>query len=434
MTLLYERISTHVLEEIRSGVLGPGDRVASETELAAQFDVSRITSKRALEVLREAGLIERVRGKGSFVVQDLPDLDGVTTPLRGRISGGRTPQRRRPGTIGLVVPDVSEAYGLELLRAIEERCADHGVHLLVRRTRGRQSDEEKAVESFAGSGEVDGMIVFPVHGDFYNASLLRQVLDGYPIVLVDRHLSGIPVSAVHTDNVAAARALTARLLERGHSHVAFVSPPPLNTSSIEERLEGFRSAFAEHEPGRYHAHQLTTLRATLPGSFTPESVHTDLEMIRAFRAGAPQVTAYVACEYNLARMLDRAFASPTGRSTDSSSDRQAARPADSAGDGPGDQRADRQADSAGDRSGDQRVGRSADRPTDRQVDRSADRPVIACFDSPGDPISGSPYLHVRQDQEKVGRQAVDLLLARLRGEQVPNLSLVPFELVDADDN
>lgn len=382
MTLLYERISTYVLEEIRSGALGPGDRVASEMELAAQFEVSRITSKRALEVLREAGLIERVRGKGSFVVQDLPDLNGVTTPLRGRIAGGPASSHLRPGTIGLVVPDVSEAYGLELLRAIEERCADHGVHLLVRRTRGRQPDEEKAVDTFVASGEVDGMIVFPVHGDFYNASLLRQVLDGYPIVLVDRHLSGIPVSAVHTDNVAAARALTERLIELGHRHIAFVSPPPQNTSSIEERLKGFHAAFADREPGQHQAHQLTTLRATLPGSFTPEHVSSDVATIRAFRAEEPEVTAYVACEYNLARMLDRAFARPT----------------------------------------------EPRQPVDER------RPVIACFDSPGDPISGAPYLHVRQDQEEMGRQAVDLLLARLRGESVPNLSLVPFRIVDADDN
>ncbi len=388
MTLLYERISTYVLEQIRSGALGPGDRVASEMELAAQFEVSRITSKRALEVLREAGLIERVRGKGSFVVQDLPDLNGVTTPLRGRIAGGPAP-RRRPGTIGLVIPDVSEAYGLELLRAIEERCADHGVHLLVRRTRGRQPDEEKAVDSFVASGEVDGMIVFPVHGDFYNASLLRQVLDGYPIVLVDRHLSGIPVSAVHTDNVAAARALTERLIELGHHHIAFVSPPPQNTSSIEERLKGFHAAFSGREPGEHQAHQLITLRATLPGSFTPEHVSADVATIRAFRAEAPEVTAYVACEYNLARMLDRAFAPPEAQAP------------------------------------------SPRRPDDQRDER---RPVIACFDSPGDPISGAPYLHVRQDQDEMGRQAVDLLLARLRGESVPNLSLVPFRIVDADDN
>ncbi|TWD84316.1 DNA-binding LacI/PurR family transcriptional regulator [Kribbella amoyensis] len=372
MALLYERISTHVLDEIKAGMLKPGDRVPSEMELAAQFEVSRITSKRALEVLREAGLIERIRGKGSFVVQQLPELDGVTVPLKGRIAP-RPRSRQGPGAIALVVPDVSEAYGLELLRAIEERCAEHGLHLLVRRTRGRQTDEEQAVESLVASGEVDGLIVFPVHGDFYNASLLRQVLDGFPLVLIDRHLSGIPVSAVHTDNVAAARALTERLLDRGHRHIAFVSPPPQNTSSIEERLEGFRAAFAEREPGNYQAHQLTTLRSTLPGLFSPVNVRADIDRMREFRDRMPEVTAYVACEYNLARMLERALG-------------------------------------------------------------GAGEPVISCFDSPGDPISGSPFLHVRQGQREMGRQAVDLLLARLRGESVPKLSTVPFEIVDAERN
>jgi DNA-binding LacI/PurR family transcriptional regulator len=245
--------------------------------------------------------------------------------------------------------------------------------LIVRRTRGRQDDEERAVESLVGSGQVDGLIVFPVHGEFYNASLLRQVLDGYPLVLVDRHLTGIPVSAVHTDNVAASRALTERLLDLGHRHIAFVSPPPQNTSSIEERLEGFRAAFAERGPGQYQAYQLTELRSTLPGSFTGESVQADLELICAFRDQVPEVTAFVACEYNLARMLDRALGLPREQ-------------------------------------------------------------VIACFDSPGDPIAGPPYLHVRQNQAEIGRQAVDLLLAQLRGESVPKLSTVPFELVDADGN
>ncbi len=79
MALLYEQISTHVLEQIRRGALRPGDRVPSEMELAAQFEVSRITSKRALAVLREAGLVERIRGKGTFVVPHLPDLTGVTS-------------------------------------------------------------------------------------------------------------------------------------------------------------------------------------------------------------------------------------------------------------------------------------------------------------------------------------------------------------------
>lgn len=352
--LLYERICAHVLEQLRRGALRPGDRVPSEMELAAQFSVSRITSKRALEVLREAGLVERIRGKGTFVVGRLPDLTDLTVPLRPG-------SQRDASSIALIVPDMSEAYGLDLLNAIEERCAEYGAHLVVRRTHGRQSDEEKAVDSLVAT--VDGLIVFPVHGDFYNASLLRQVLDGYPVVLVDRHLSGIPVAAVHTDNVAAARALTTRLLDQGHEHIAFVSPPPVNTSSIEDRLEGFRAAFAGHG----QPYELTDLRSTLPGSTTTESVRADLDVIRRFRDRMPEVTAYFACEYNLARMVDRVL--------------------------------------GGDR-------------------------VVACFDSPGDSIGGPPYLHVRQNQTEMGRRAVDLLLAQLRGEPVPNLSLVPFEIVD----
>ncbi|MEU8227649.1 GntR family transcriptional regulator [Kribbella sp. NPDC048915] len=357
MALLYERICAHVLEQLRRGALRPGDRVPSEMELATQFAVSRITSKRALEVLREAGLVERIRGKGTFVVRRLPDLAELSMPLRPS-------PRREARSIALIVPDVSEAYGMDLLNAIEERCAEYGAHLVFRRTHGHQTDEEKAVDSLVGT--VDGLIVFPVHGDFYNASLLRQVLDGFPVVVVDRHLSGIPVAAVHTDNVAAARALTTRLLERGHEHIAFLSPPPVNTSSIEERLEGFRSAFQGQDGQPY---QLCDLRSTLPGSTTTESVRADMDTIRAFRERNPQVTAYFACEYNLARMVDRAL--------------------------------------EGDR-------------------------LVACFDSPGDSIGGPPYLHVRQNQTAMGRLAVDLLLAQLRGEPVPNLSYVPFELIDAD--
>jgi DNA-binding LacI/PurR family transcriptional regulator len=356
VALLYERICAHVLEQLRRGALRPGDRVPSEMELATQFAVSRITSKRALEVLREAGLVERIRGKGTFVVRRLPDLTDLTVPLRSNPRG-------EARSIAYIVPSMSEAFGLDLLNTIEERCAEYGAHLVVRRTHGRQTDEEKAVDSLVAT--VDGLIVFPVYGDFYNASLLRQVLDGFPVVLVDRQLSGIPVSAVLTDNVAAARALTERLLDRGHEHIAFVSPPPVNTSSIEDRLDGFRSAFAD----RGQPYELTGLRSTLPGSTTTESVRADMDSIREFREQRPEVTAYFACEYNLARMVDRAL--------------------------------------GGDR-------------------------VVACFDSPGDSIGGPPYLHVRQNQTEMGRLAVDLLLAQLRGEPVPNLSYVPFELIDAE--
>ena len=68
-SLLYEHIINYLRKEINTGVLKPGDKLPTEMELAKKFNVSRITSKRALEDLRVEGLIYRVRGSGSFVSQ-----------------------------------------------------------------------------------------------------------------------------------------------------------------------------------------------------------------------------------------------------------------------------------------------------------------------------------------------------------------------------
>lgn len=366
--LLYERIIDYLLDEVRRGALTPGDRVPSEMELAERFEVSRITSKKALEILRQAGVVHRVRGKGSFVAAELPDLDSLAlSPVRAAAEGERV-----PGTIAMIYPDASEAYGLELLCAVEERCAERGITLVIKRTRGSQEEEEKAIESMVDAGLAEGLIVFPVHGEYYNAGLLRTILDGFPLVLVDRYLAGIQVCAVHTDNVAAARALTERLFDQGHRHIAFVSPPPENTSSIEERLEGFRAAFTGRGLSLDFVHQLTDLSSTLPGAFTPDNVQADVERIRAFQAREPEVTAFVVCEYNLARVMGRA------------------------------------------------------------ISGTEPRPLIACFDSPLDPVAGPGFLHVRQGQREMGRQAVDLLLSQMRGEPVPPRSIVPFSIVDPE--
>lgn len=55
---------------IRSGSWMPGDRAPSENELSEQFDVSRMTARKALDRLAAAGDIVRRRGSGSFIADD----------------------------------------------------------------------------------------------------------------------------------------------------------------------------------------------------------------------------------------------------------------------------------------------------------------------------------------------------------------------------
>ena len=59
---LSDLLEARLAEEAR-----PGDRLPSEAELSREFDVNRLTVRRALEELSQRGLIETVHGKGSFV-------------------------------------------------------------------------------------------------------------------------------------------------------------------------------------------------------------------------------------------------------------------------------------------------------------------------------------------------------------------------------
>jgi GntR family transcriptional regulator len=65
----YYRLESHLRESIRSGALKPGDSVPPESQLCQQFAVSRTTVRQALARLVFEGLIERHRGRGSFVAE-----------------------------------------------------------------------------------------------------------------------------------------------------------------------------------------------------------------------------------------------------------------------------------------------------------------------------------------------------------------------------
>lgn len=66
---LYHQILVLLRNQVFSGELPAGTLLPGEQELAAQFGVSRITAKRALNELADAGLVVRERGRGTRVAQ-----------------------------------------------------------------------------------------------------------------------------------------------------------------------------------------------------------------------------------------------------------------------------------------------------------------------------------------------------------------------------
>ncbi|MGW8450476.1 GntR family transcriptional regulator [Streptomyces niveus] len=62
------RVLDVLTADIRAGVIKPGERIPSESELCERHKVARETARRAVRVLRERGTVRTEWGKGTFVV------------------------------------------------------------------------------------------------------------------------------------------------------------------------------------------------------------------------------------------------------------------------------------------------------------------------------------------------------------------------------
>jgi DNA-binding LacI/PurR family transcriptional regulator len=344
----YRHIYEFLLEAIKAGKLSPGDRLPSEKELCKQFNISRITSKRALELLTEQGYVSRFPGKGSFVARELPKT-------------GRLPWGSR--TIGYVVSDFSDNFGTRLLFAIETACHELGYSLLLKRSRDSVTEEAAAINSLVSLG-VNGLLILPIHGEYYNEEILKLILAKKPVAFVDRKMRGLSAPSFSTDNIAAARTGAEYLLDLGHRNIAFLSGPIKNTSTIEDRRHGFIDAYAAKGFPINEDFFCTDLMSLWTNPvYEKNSVKRDIERVKAHLSDRREISAAFVAEYNMALIVKTAV---------------------------------------------EELGRRI--PGDFS---------ILTFDSPPS-ITGTPlFTHLLQDEETIGRKAVETLHAMISAPADP---------------
>ena len=69
-SIRYQQIAGELRGRVLAGQFAAGRMLPSESELSAEFSASRVTVRRALEVLRDEGLVDARQGFGWFVAGD----------------------------------------------------------------------------------------------------------------------------------------------------------------------------------------------------------------------------------------------------------------------------------------------------------------------------------------------------------------------------
>ncbi|GAA3350017.1 hypothetical protein GCM10020358_74340 [Amorphoplanes nipponensis] len=68
MKPVYVQVADVIAARIGRGELAPNRPIPSETAMVQEFGIARGTARRAVELLRERGLVATVPGRGTFVL------------------------------------------------------------------------------------------------------------------------------------------------------------------------------------------------------------------------------------------------------------------------------------------------------------------------------------------------------------------------------
>lgn len=200
------------------------------------------------EVARRAGVsIATV----SRVLNNVPR--GVGAALRRRVlkaaqaldyrpnALARSLHQKRTRTLGLLITDIANPYYAEITRGIEDVSRRHGYALFICNT-DRNPDTMAGYIQALREKRVDGIIIGG--GGTPGRRQFQALHDrGVPAVLIGRY--DVPLPAVRIDNVKGGWEAATHLIRLGHRRIAILSGP-MTSTSIQDRMRGYRRALKEH--------------------------------------------------------------------------------------------------------------------------------------------------------------------------------------------
>lgn len=203
--------------------------------------------------------------------------------------------------IGCVVTTFDDTFGTRIIEGLLDG-ASRSAHLIVKRTGGDQTREDELVRDLVEIG-ASGIVLLPSSSQFIPPAVLELVTRQFPVVILDRLFDGVPLSAVCSDNFGGGKTGTEYLFELGHQQVGLITSSS-QVSTTADRRQGYIRAHAEFHIPLDENNELHTIESTVPGSSV--SIEDDIARLGDFVSAHPKVTAYLVSEYNIAVMLREA--------------------------------------------------------------------------------------------------------------------------------
>ncbi|MBL9206833.1 MAG: GntR family transcriptional regulator [Opitutaceae bacterium] len=215
---VYEQIAEHLKARIAAGEFAAGQKLPGIKLLAKSMGVNHLTLRQALRTLEENRVVATESARGTFVVGNNP------TQLQ----------------VALVLPNLNESSS-RLSAGVQEVMTRSRSTVDIFHYDENDPLEREQINRLSAEG-YDGAIIFPSLNPPSLKPLLQMMLDGYPLVFIDRAPGQLPCWSVWADNFRGGYLATDHLISAGCQRIACVSTP---VSGVHDRYEGFLRAMGD---------------------------------------------------------------------------------------------------------------------------------------------------------------------------------------------
>ena len=237
-TTKYAKLRDLISDQIATGTLNKGDFLPSEPVLAKRFEISRSTVRQAIAELETDGLVERIPGKGTLVLQNgVVAAPPVVAPAASGARGIAAAPAGALSVFTVVLPELKTGHYPALVQHFEQAASD-----LVRQTifctTGNDVRRQGDIILQLIDKRVAGVALTPPTVGAVPTHQIRQLqLNGIPVVLLHRGVEGITAPIIEMPYETIAERAAKVLLDKGHRRIAFIG------SHASESTERYRKSF-----------------------------------------------------------------------------------------------------------------------------------------------------------------------------------------------
>ncbi|MBE5742310.1 MAG: GntR family transcriptional regulator [Clostridiales bacterium] len=240
---LYDQIKEYLYRFIFEALQDGKDTIPSEVALAIQFNVSRTTSRRAIEDLKKEGFLLRKKGSGTYINKHLTEENRELLKSYAIVLNQPAVTTARK-TVAVIIPDLKSKYMMGILDGIQTSATKNEWDVIIATSNYDQDLEESLIRKFIPYSH--GLIIFPVNKTTYDKEIIKLTLRNYPLVVIDNLLHGVETSSITSDNKKSTYKIVQHFLKAGKKNIGVISNPFDSAISLLERYRGYRDALNEH--------------------------------------------------------------------------------------------------------------------------------------------------------------------------------------------